>query len=149
MKVRFLLFSTLLAAGLLSACSGKKDSHDEHDHEHAVSKDEWKEMDDFHLLMADAFHPYKDSKDLGPAKAKAGELAAAAEKWANAPLPEKVNNEAVKAKLGQLKTRTASFVETAKSGDDTKIGDELTKLHDQFHEIQEAWYGGGHGEHHH
>jgi hypothetical protein len=151
MKVRFFLFSTLLAAGVLSACSGKKDGHDEHghDHEHAVSKDEWKEMDEFHMLMADAFHPYKDSTNLEPAKAKAAELAAAAEKWANAPLPEKVDNEEVKEKLEQLKTGTASFVETVKSGDDKKIGDELTKLHDQFHEIQEVLYVGSHGEHHH
>ncbi|MFD0998108.1 hypothetical protein ACFQ21_02280 [Ohtaekwangia kribbensis] len=154
MKMRILLFSTLLAAGVLGACSGKKDGHDEHGHDHehehaAVSKDEWKEMDDFHLLMADAFHPYKDNKDLEPAKAKAAELAAAAEKWANAPLPEKVNNEEVKSKLQQLKTATASFVETVKSGDDTKIADELTSLHDQFHEIQEVLYVGGHDEHHH
>lgn len=154
MKVRFLLFSSLLAAAVLSACSGKKDGHDEHGHDHehehaAVSKDEWKEMDDFHLLMAEAFHPYKDNKDLAPAKAKAGELAAAAEKWANAPLPEKVNNDEVKTKLEQLKTGTASFVETVKSGDDTKIADELTRLHDQFHEIQEVLYVGGHGEHDH
>lgn len=151
MKVRLLLFSTLLAAGVLGACSGKKDGHDEHghDHEHAVSKDEWKEMDDFHMLMAEAFHPYKDSANLEPAKAKAAELATAAEKWTSAPLPEKVNNDDVKTKLDQLKTGTASFVETVKSGDDKKIGDELTVLHDQFHEIQEVWYGGGHGEHHH
>jgi ABC-type Zn2+ transport system substrate-binding protein/surface adhesin len=153
MKVRSLFFLTLLAAGVLSACSGKKDGHDEHghdhEHEHEVSKDEWKEMDDFHTLMADAFHPYKDSTNLEPAKTKAVALAAAADKWANAPLPEKVNNDEVKSKLETLKAGTASFVETVKSGDDRKIGDELTALHDQFHEIQEAWYGGGHGEHHH
>lgn len=157
MKVRFLLFSTLLAAAVLSACSVKKDSHDEHGHDHehehehehaAVLKDEWKEMDEFHMLMADAFHPYKDSANLEPAKAKAAELAASAEKWANATLPDKVNNDKVKAKLEQLKTGTASFVETVKSGDDKMIADELTRLHNQFHEIQEVLYV-GHGEHHH
>lgn len=151
MKVKSLLFLTLLAAGVWGGCSGKKDHDkhgDDHEHEHAVSKDEWKEMDEFHMLMADAFHPYKDSTNLEPAKTKAVELAAAAEKWANAPLPEKVNNDEIKSKLEQLKTGTAAFVETVKSGDDKKIGDELTTLHDQFHEIQEVWYG-GHGEHHH
>jgi hypothetical protein len=99
--------------------------------------------------MAEAFHPYKDNKDLAPAKAKAAELAAAAETWANAPLPDKVNNAEVKAKLEQLKTGTASFVETVKRGDDSEIADELTSLHDQFHEIQEVLYVGSDAEHHH
>ena len=42
----------------------------------------WKEMDNFHMVMAETFHPYKDSANLEPAKSRASELAAAAEEWA-------------------------------------------------------------------
>ena len=106
-------------------------------------------MDEFHLVMAESFHPYKDSLDLKPAKANAAALATAAGKWADAPVPEKVNNDNVKAKLQQLRSETAAFAEIVKSGDDKAIGESLTKLHDLFHEIQEAWYGGEEGEEHH
>jgi hypothetical protein len=107
---------------------------------------EWKEMDDFHMVMAEAFHPFKDSANLAPAKAKAGDLAASAQQWANAPVPEKVNNDEMKGKLEELKNQTAAFVQTVASADDKVIGDELTKLHDLFHAIQEAWYGDKEGE---
>lgn len=114
----------------------------------AADTGEWKAMDDFHMIMAESFHPFKDSANLAPAKAKAAEMAASAEQWLAAPLPEKVNNESVKAKLEALKAKTTAFVETSKSTDDKVVGDALTELHDMFHELQEAWYA-GHGEHHH
>ena len=135
------------------ACSGKKEeSAHEHDHhENAAAQadhDEWAVMDEFHMVMAESFHPFKDSSNLEPAKAKAAEMATAAEKWANAPLPEKVNTDEVKEKLAKLKTETTAFAQTVKTGDAKTIGDDLTKLHDLFHELQEIWYGGG-GHHHH
>lgn len=147
MKLKYIMF-LMLVAGVFAACSGKKETSDDHEHSHDTAKEEWKEMDDFHMLMAEAFHPYKDSSNLEPAKTKAPELASAAEKWASASLPEKVDNDEIKNKLQELKTGTAAFAETVKGVDDKVIGEELTKLHDQFHAIQEAWYG-GHGEHHH
>ncbi|MBL0743468.1 hypothetical protein [Chryseolinea lacunae] len=130
------------------ACGSKKETSTTAEATPAAAEPkEWKEMDDFHMIMAEAFHPFKDSANLAPAKAKAAEMAIAAETWANAPLPEKVNNNEVKEKLQHLKTETTSFVTTAKSTDDKAVGEALTKLHDLFHELQEAWYGGG--EHHH
>lgn len=117
------------------ACGGKKQ-------EQAANNDEWPEMDEFHMVMAESFHPYKDSANLEPAKANAADLAKVAAKWASAPLPEKVNNDETKTNLNQLKTDTDSFVQVAQSGDSVKIGEALTALHDQFHKLQEAWYGG-------
>jgi hypothetical protein len=128
--------------GLL-ACNGKKE--EKHDH---AAKDVWKEMDEFHMVMAEAFHPYKDSSNLEPAKAKAPEMAAVAEKWAAAPLPAKVNTEEVKTKLAELKTGTQQFAESVPTADDAALGESLTYLHDLFHELQEIWYGGGHHHHH-
>jgi hypothetical protein len=133
------------------ACSGKKGAaHETSTHDDSqADAEEWPEMDTFHLIMAESFHPYKeDTSNLGPARANAEALASAAEKWSDAPLPKKVDNDNVKAKLQQLKTDTKAFREIVKSDDDKAIGEALTRLHDLFHEIQEAWYG-GEGHHHH
>ena len=125
---------------MVFACSGKKESHHG---DPALSQHEWKEMDEFHMVMAETFHPYKDSANLEPAKSRAGELAGAAEKWASSPLPEKVDNSEMKDKLDELKIESAALVQRVSSGDDKAIADQLTKVHDLFHTIQEAWYGGG------
>lgn len=119
------------------ACGSKTDEG----HHAAGDESVWKEMDDFHTIMAETFHPYKDSANLEPVKSKASELLSAADHWADSPLPAKVDNEHVKAKLGQLKSEAATLVESTRSADDNVVAENLTKLHDTFHEIQEAWYG--------
>jgi hypothetical protein len=130
----------LMVAALAFACASKK----EDDHEHGSTSDskEWKEMDEFHMVMAETFHPYKDSANLEPTKSRASELVAAADQWASANLPEKVNNEKTKEKLELLKKETSVLAQTVNTGDDKAIGDQLTKVHNVFHEIQEAWYDG-------
>jgi hypothetical protein len=133
-------------------CSKKE----EHGHEHGAdeastetSSDEWKEMDSFHLIMAETFHPYKDSANLEPVKTHAEHLAMEAEKWAGAALPEKVNNDEVKGKIDKLKTDTRALADKVKAaGSDEEIAAQLTAVHDLFHQIQETWYGGHKGEHH-
>jgi hypothetical protein len=54
----------------------------------------------------------------------------------------------VKGKLETLKQESQALVQTISAGDDKAIGDQLTKVHDLFHEIQEAWYGDGDGDGH-
>lgn len=127
----------------LVACSPKKAVQTE------ISSNEWKELDSFHMIMAEAFHPYKDSANLEPAKTLAQEMADEAGKWALATLPEKVDNEEMKSKLQMLNTGSQSFLKlTTESVPDSVVGQSLTKLHDLFHEIQEGWYGGRkHGQH--
>ena len=129
-----------LVALFLFACASKKDDGHEHP-AHGEAGNVWGEMDDFHMIMAETFHPYKDSSNLEPAKARAGELMAAADHWASATLPPKVNNDEIKSKLVKLKREAALLAESVKSADDNVIASQLTTLHDTFHEIQEAWYG--------
>lgn len=135
----------LVAVAVVIACSGKKESAE------VANNEEWPEMDEFHMVMAESFHPFKDSANLEPAKANAEEMARVAEKWANAPLPEKVNNDEVKNQLAQLKTGAAEFTQVIQSGDTTKIKESLTGLHDLFHKLQETWYANDkeHGHEHH
>ena len=130
---------------VFSACTSKKDGANE-----ASADGEWKPMDDFHMIMAESFHPFRDSADLGPAIANAESMAAAAEKWLNSPIPEKVNNDEVKAKLEELNDQAVSFVTISKAGDQNAIGESLTNMHDLFHSLQEEWYGDheeGHEQH--
>ena len=123
------------------ACSGKKNEEGEHHQRSDAAEEEWSEMDDFHMAMAEAFHPYKDSANLEPAKTYADSLVASADRWSKAPLPEKFSeDDEIKFKLNQLKVDAATFADVAKTGNDKAIGESLTKLHDLFHEIQEAWY---------
>ncbi len=124
----------VVVALLAAACGHKKE-------ETIANDNEWPEMDEFHMIMAESFHPL-DSANLEPAKANAAAMAKAAEKWSNAPLPEKVNNDDTKENLAKLKTEANEFVQIAQSGDSLKITESLTALHKRFHTLQEAWYGG-------
>ncbi len=130
----------LVLAALSVACTQKEKAQD---------TGEWPEMDAFHLIMAESFHPYKDSSNLEPAKQLASEMAASAARWSEATLPEKVNNSAVKQKINLLKGATAEFAQLVHTGSDEEIGEALTALHDLFHELQDAWYGKEAGGHHH
>lgn len=129
--------------GLLSIAAGCASKQEAGNNEAHGTDDEivWQEMDDFHMIMAETFHPYKDSSDLEPAKTRALELMTAADLWASSPLPEKVDNETVRTKLQQLKNEAATLAQSVRSQDDNVIGEQLTALHDTFHQIQEAWYG--------
>jgi hypothetical protein len=142
-KTLYNWFSLLTCLAVVFSCASKKEDGHDHDHVSASSDGSvWKEMDDFHMIMAETFHPYKDSSNLEPVRTRASELFAAADEWASASLPEKVDTQEVRSKLQQLKEEAATLAETVKSSDDNVIAQHLTKLHDTFHSIQEEWYGG-------
>lgn len=132
-NVLYLLFIGLI----LITCAQKQEQS-------SAGEDEWPEMDAFHMTMAEAFHPLKDSGNVEPALRLMGQLADEAEKWAAAPLPEKMNNDAVKNQLEKLKTDLRVLADDVKNGAhaDT-VGATLHTIHDQFHEIMEAWHKGG------
>lgn len=139
MKYRRFVYFLMLTV-LTVACTQNKKNSD---------AAEWPEMDAFHLVMAESFHPFKDSANLEPARRLAPEMAAAATKWANAPLPEKVNTPEVKEKINLLKSASDEFAQLVQTGSEEEIGNALTGLHDLFHELQDAWYGKGEGGHDH
>ncbi|MBX2963010.1 MAG: hypothetical protein KF687_10900 [Cyclobacteriaceae bacterium] len=142
MKKEMFRYLFLLVFVAVISCTAKKET------ETAVADEEWPLMDEFHMVMAESFHPFKDSTNIAPAIANAAEMAALAEKWSNAELPSKVNSDEVKADLQTLKVETAAFAELVNGGDEAEIGAALKDLHDLFHKLQDAWYQGGHGDHH-
>ncbi|GIV35884.1 MAG: hypothetical protein KatS3mg032_0263 [Cyclobacteriaceae bacterium] len=137
-NLRFIYGLVLVA--LTVACTQEKKNDD---------AAEWPEMDAFHLIMAESYHPFRDSANLEPARRLAPEMAAAATKWAGATLPEKVNTPEVKEKINLLKSATDEFAQLVQTGSEEEIGNALTGLHDLFHELQDAWYGKGGGGHDH
>jgi hypothetical protein len=103
---------------------------------------EWSQMDAYHMVMAEAFHPFKDSSNLAPAKGLAPELATAADQWTSTPIPEKINTDEVRRQLEKLKADSHAFADHVKaSSSDEQLGKELTALHATFHELMEAWSG--------
>ncbi|MBL7864589.1 MAG: hypothetical protein JNK10_06925 [Cyclobacteriaceae bacterium] len=131
------IFCTLTV--MLTACSGNKENSD---------SAAWPELDAFHEIMADSFHPLKDENTLEPAKQKAEAMAQLAEKWAESDLPAKVANYNMKGMLRNLEINTRTFANSVAAGaSDEELAKALTSLHDEFHRIQEAWAGSS-GEHH-
>jgi hypothetical protein len=129
---------------LVAYACGSKNEH--HDHDNASAK-EWKEMDEFHMVMAEAFHPYKDSLNLQPAKEKAAELAAAARAWRESAAPEGDDVAGIESQLNDLVRLSEEFSAEVSSGSDEAIAGKLTAVHDLFHELQNDFYGGAAAEH--
>ena len=140
-RTKMNLVMCFLLGFFMCSCANKKDAASDHEHDR-VSGDEsvWKDMDHFHMIMAETFHPYKDSANLEPVKSRASELMTAADQWASAPLPETVDNAEMRSKLGKLKAQAITLAESVKSENDNVIAEQLNQLHDTFHAIQEAWY---------
>lgn len=133
-------YAFIILLAIATAC-GSKQTAEEDDVE-------WKEMDEFHAIMADVYHPLKDSNDLGPIKSGADNLAAAATKWAQSPLPKKVDNDETKDLLAQLEDGTQDLSKKISTATDEEIAAQLTALHDTFHSIMEKWHTSGKGEDH-
>lgn len=143
MKIKFLILACLILT--FSNCSNKENASEQTEViTENTNTDEWPQMDSFHMIMAEAFHPYKDSANLAPVKVLAEEIASEAETWAASSLPVKVDNDDMKAQLNQLKTDTRALADKIKGGaSDEDIGSSLMALHDSFHGIMEAWQGSG------
>jgi hypothetical protein len=129
----------LLVGAVLLSCS-KKDRHEE--------PGDWRELESFHKVMAAIYHPLKDSGNLAPAKRRIAQLAAEAEKWSVAAVPERVNTPEMKEKLQKLKADAKTLaMEIERGAPDAAIREKIVKLHDQFHEIMEAWMSKGEKHH--
>ncbi len=139
MKLKHVLL--VIAVGFFIFSCATKEHHSEGA---AMDNDEWPEMDAFHMTMAEAFHPLKDSGNVEPATRLMSQLADEADKWAEAPLPEKVNTDEMKSRLQKLKTDLRALADEVNDGaPEDQVGTTLYTIHDQFHEIMEAWHGGG------
>lgn len=103
----------------------------------AQKKAKWNEMETFHEVMGKTFHP-AEKGDLAPIKSRSQEMVDKAIAWKNSTAPEGYNQAAVKKTLKQL-VKGAKEVHklVQKNASDSEIKEELSELHDIFHEIME------------
>jgi len=86
-RILLLLITTIAFAGLNAAQSQEKFK--------------WKEMDSFHEVMAQTFHPAEEGK-LEPIKTRSPEMLDKATAWESSVAPEGYDKEAVKKSLKDL-----------------------------------------------
>ncbi|SDJ92893.1 hypothetical protein SAMN05421823_101448 [Catalinimonas alkaloidigena] len=107
----------------------------------AQDQPEWKEMQAFHKVMAQTFHPAEEG-NMQPIKTRVDELVKAAVAWQRAPLPQGYN-EAVSESLDALVTTAKKLRKTVRTeASDEEIFADLDDLHERFHEVQEKCHDG-------
>ncbi|GEM_PF-288138 len=115
--------------------------------ENSEQETEWKEMEDYHFLMAETFHPAEE-KDFEPIRTKAEELAKSAETWQNAIPPPAFDRPEIKEKialLAQESRELANFIQTKPT--DEVLFKKLNALHDRFHEVMGTCQHNEHDKH--
>ncbi len=102
-----------------------------------AQKVEWKELENFHEVMSQTFHPSEDG-DLNPIKQRSGEMASKAKALKKSAIPTEYQKDGVKENLKLLSKESAQLhkIVSAKKTD-AEISQALLKLHDRFHEVIE------------
>ena len=103
----------------------------------AQEKAKWTEMENFHGVMSTTFHPAEEGK-FEPIRTRSGEMVEKATAWKNSTAPAGYNQEAVQKILVKL-VKGAKKVNNLvqKSASDADLKEQLTAVHDIFHEIAE------------
>jgi len=96
---------------------------------------EWKEKDEFHKVIAQTFHPMEDG-NYEPIRTRSGELAAKAVAWQKSTPPKELATEKVASVLRKLVEQTQVLDKLVQGkAADPALKEQLTKVHDTFHEI--------------
>lgn len=101
----------------------------------AQANDKWAELDAYHDVMSQTFHPAEEGK-LAPIRKRAGELADKAKQWLDSKPPKVYDTADIKALLVKLNAESKTLADSiAKGANDEQVKKDLTALHDRFHEI--------------
>jgi hypothetical protein len=100
-------------------------------------KKTWKEMEDFHTVMSQTFHPAEEGH-LDPIKNRSQEMVDKAVAWQKSTAPEGYDKKKVEASLKKLVkgVKELNTLIKAKTADKT-VKEKLSGLHTIFHEIME------------
>ncbi len=116
------------------------------DASHAMSG--WKELDAFHMLMMETWHPVKKSGDLAPIRAKAAAMSNAATTWAAAAVPKACDTKPIRDAVAAVARDSRSLAElVAKQGADADVKKSLSSLHDTFEIVEGGCKPGKAAEH--
>lgn len=101
-----------------------------------IEKDAWQALKDFHVVMAQTFHPVEEGK-FGPIRERSGEMLAKAQLLAASKVPTSFQSPAITKAIADLVDGSAKLDKLIKKkGKDDKVKESLIKLHDTFHVIQ-------------
>jgi vacuolar-type H+-ATPase subunit E/Vma4 len=101
----------------------------------AQANDKWAELEAYHDVMSQTFHPAEEGK-LEPIRKRAGELAEKARQWLDSKPPKVYDSADIKTLLVKLNAESKALADAiAKGAKDEQIKKDLTALHDRFHEI--------------
>jgi len=119
--------SLLIAAFLISGLSST----------YAQKKAKWNEMEEFHKVMSNTFHPAEEGK-LEPIKTQSQEMLDKAMAWKKSTAPEGYNKKEMMPLLKDLVKGAKKLNKMVKANaSDKEITDKLSSLHDVFHELME------------
>ena len=108
-----------------------KQDHSMQDMHHAMSP--WKELDAFHMLVMETWHPAKDKGDMKATRAKSAELLASAKVLAASSAPKGCDSPKVKDAVKGLPAEAQTVADlVTKKADDAALKAALKSLHDKF-----------------
>lgn len=102
-----------------------------------AQKAEWKQMKDFHIIIAKTFHPAEEG-NFKPTKDSAAALVAAAKAWERSIVPAGFNQKLTRPTLKRLVMQCILLQRAVTMGkDDAELKNLISNVHDTFHEIME------------
>lgn len=110
----------------------------------AQEKAKWAEKDAFHKVMSETFHPAEEGK-LEPIRKRSQEMIDVAIAWKNSTAPAGYDKEKIMKDLKALVKGAKKLNKNVqKNASDNDLKEELTELHDLFHQITEKCSGEDH-----
>jgi superoxide dismutase len=101
-----------------------------------IERDAWQSLKDFHMVMAQTFHPAEEG-NLKPIRERSGEMLTKAMALQNSTIPASFNTPEIKKALADLVKGSEDLDKTIrKKGKDPVVIKKITALHDTFHIIQ-------------
>jgi soluble cytochrome b562 len=104
--------------------------------DHAMSG--WKELDAFHMVLMQTWHPAKGMNNLSPIRAKAEELAQKAERWAKSVFPEKCDTPALREAVTKVSAQSQALAKLVTEGSDEQVKAALKEVHDRFEIVEQG-----------
>lgn len=96
----------------------------------------WKELDAYHMVMMQVWHPAKEKGDMAPIRAKAGALAASADVVAAAAIPGACDTPANRGDVAKVQAESRALAAlVASNASDTAVLAALRALHDRFETV--------------
>jgi len=101
-----------------------------------IEKETWTELNEFHSVMAQTFHPSEEG-NLKPIRERSGEFLEKAKALQKGKIPASFNTPEIKKAIDELVKGSAALNQMViKKADDKTITKKLGELHDIFHTIQ-------------